>query len=155
MSVVVFRLVKKKWASSAFSGEDARLYGGRWSSPSIPVVYTAGSLALAQLEILVHLPTERLLKSYVAFQAVVPGGCIDVNPQGALPSSWRSNPSPEAVKQVGDSWARGEPSAVLQVPSAVLPSEPCYLLNPRHKDFRGIEIRGPFDPEVDERLVEE
>ena len=147
--------MKKKWASSAFSGEGARLYGGRWSSPGVPVVYTAGSLALAQLEILVHLPTERLLKSYVAFQAVVPDACIDVYPQGELPSSWRSNPSPEAVKQVGDAWARGEPSAVLQVPSAVVPSEPCFLLNPRHEDVGEIEIRGPFDPEIDERLVEE
>ena len=119
------------------------------------MVYTAGSLALAQLEILVHLPTERLLKSFVAFQAVVPGGCINVYPQEELPSSWRSNPSPEAVKQVGNAWARGEPSAVLQVPSAVVPSEPCFLLNPRHEDVGKIEIRGPFDPEIDERLVEE
>ena len=119
-----------------------------------PVVYTAGSLALAQLEILVHLPTERLLKSFVAFQAVVPDACIDVYPQEELPSSWRSNPSPEVVKQVGDAWAREEPSAVLQVPSAVVPSEPCFLLNPR-RGLGEIEIRGPFDPEIDERLVEE
>jgi len=117
------------------------------------VVYTAGSLALAQLVILVHLPTERLLQSYVAFQAVVPDGCIDVYPQEKLPSSWRLNPSPEAVKQVGDSWARRERSAVLQVPSAVVPSEPCFLLNPQHEDFGQIKIQGPFDPEIDERLA--
>lgn len=152
---VVFRLVKKKWASSAFSGEGARLYGGRWTSPGVPVVYTAGSLALAQLEVLVHLPTDRLLKSYVAFQAVVPDACVDVYPLETLPASWRSNPAPEAAKQVGDAWVKAGRSPVLQVPSAVVPSEPCFLLNPQHEDFSQIRISGPFDPEIDERLADE
>ena len=61
------------------------LVWGRWSSPGVPVVYTVGALSLTQLEILVHLPTERLLQSYVAFQAVVPGACIDVYSQEELP----------------------------------------------------------------------
>jgi len=152
---VVFRLVKKKWASSAFSGEGARLYGGRWTSPGVPVVYTAGSLALAQLEVLVHLPADRLLKSYVAFQAVVPEDCIDVYPPEDLPASWRSNPAPEAAKKVGDSWVKEDRSAVLQVPSAVVPREPCFLLDPHHKDFSQIRVSGPFDPGIDERLVAE
>ena len=151
----VFRLVKKKWASSAFSGEGARLYGGRWTSPGVSVVYTAGSLALGQLEILVHLPTDRLLKSYVAFQAAVPDACIDVCPPETLPASWRLNPAPEAAKRVGDAWAKESRSAVLQVPSAVVPSESCFLLNPEHEDFGQIEISGPFDPGIDERLVAE
>jgi len=147
--------VKKKWASSAFSGEGARLYGGRWTSPGVPVVYTAGSLALAQLEVLVHLPTDQLLKSYVAFQAALPEDCIDVYPPEDLPASWRSNPAPESAKQVGDLWVKENRSAVLQVPSAVVPLEPCYLLNPHHKDFSQIQISGPFDPGIDERLIAE
>jgi len=152
---VVFRLVKKKWASSAFSGEGARLYGGRWTSPGVPVVYTAGSLALAQLEVLVHLPTDQLLKSYVAFQAALPEDCIDVYPPEDLPASWRSNPAPESAKQVGDLWVKENQSAVLQLPSAVVPREPCYLLNPQHKDFSHIQTSGPFDPGIDQRLIAE
>lgn len=153
MSVVVFRLVKKKWAASAFSGEGARLYGGRWTSPGVAVVYTAASLALAQLEVLVHLPTDRLLGSYAAIRADVPEACVEVYPVQDLPPSWRSDPAPEAAKRIGDLWAREKRSAVLQVPSAVVPSERCFLINPAHKDFGQIKIHGPFDPEIDERLA--
>ena len=90
----VWRLVKEKYADSAFSGEGARQGGGRFNSPGRPVVYTSESLALAELEILVHLPTSRLLDSYVAFRAHLPDGAARTLDRARLPSNWRASPMP-------------------------------------------------------------
>ncbi len=53
--VVAWRIVKRKHAKKAFTGEGARQFGGRWNSPGVAIVYTAESQSLAALEILVHL----------------------------------------------------------------------------------------------------
>jgi len=53
--LICFRLVDEDYLESAFSGDGARLYGGRWNAPGVAMVYTAQSLSLAQLELLVHL----------------------------------------------------------------------------------------------------
>ena len=57
MDIISYRVVKEKYLDSAFDGEGARLYGGRWNSKGVPVVYTSDSLALCSLELFVHLPS--------------------------------------------------------------------------------------------------
>ena len=59
-----WRLVHARYVAHAFDGEGARLYGGRWNSPGRPAVYTAGSLALAALEVLVHMQSRKALSNY-------------------------------------------------------------------------------------------
>lgn len=148
--ISAWRIVKEKYADAAFSGEGARQAGGRFNSVGVPVVYTSSSLALAQLEILVNLPTERLLSSYVAFRVRFDETLVQ--PVGDLPANWRQNPAPRSVKTVGDRWVASERSLVLRVPSAVVPAERNYLINPRHPDVDKLEIEGPFDPQIDPRL---
>ena len=66
--MTAWRIVKQKYpAAQAFAGEGARLYGGRWNSRGVSVVYAAGSQSLAVLEMLVHLDAADLLQSYVLF----------------------------------------------------------------------------------------
>ena len=60
-----WRLVHARYVVHAFDGEGARLYGGRWNSPGRPAVYTSGSLALAALEVLVHLKSRQELNNYL------------------------------------------------------------------------------------------
>lgn len=148
----VWRIVKKKYVDSAFSGKGARQAGGRFNSPGHSVVYTSGSLALAQLEILVILPTERLLAGYVAFRAEIPNGDLKVLNREELPENWRQSPAPDSVKKLGDRWIQSETSLALRVPSAVVPAEGNILINPNHFAFEKMEIEGPFDPEIDNRL---
>lgn len=152
MPAVAFRLIKKKWTESAFSGEGARRYGGRWNSPGTAMVYAGESLALAQLEVLAGLPIDRLLGSYVAFRVQIPEGCVEAYPLEELPSSWRADPTPQTARRIGDLWIREGRSLALEVPSAVVPRERCYLINPHHEDFECLDIEGPFDPEIDERI---
>ena len=54
-----------KWLDSAFSGEGARLAGGRWNARGIPMVYLASSLSLAALDRLAHTDDERTLSSWL------------------------------------------------------------------------------------------
>lgn len=102
--IEVWRLVKVPYAESAFDGEGAHRYGGRFNSPGWAVVYTSESLALATLEILVNLPTDRLLDSYVAFRARLPDERVDDLSPEVLPPNWRANPTPASVRAVGDAW---------------------------------------------------
>lgn len=147
-----WRLVKTRYVPSAFDGEGARLYGGRFNSVGTAVVYTSGSLALAQLEILVNLPTPRLLEAYAALRVRFDEDLVEVLPLNELPGNWRQNPAPQSVKNIGDRWVRSGRSAVLRVPSAVVPSEWNYLLNPAHPDFHRLAIEEPVDPMIDPRL---
>jgi RES domain-containing protein len=148
----VWRIVKEKYAGSAFDGEGARRAGGRFNSPGSPVIYTSESLALAQLEILVNLPTDRLLADYVAFRADLPEDRVATLGREGLPESWREAPAPRSVRRVGDRWLESGRSLALRVPSAVVPAESNVLINPRHPAFEEVEIHGPVDPEIDERL---
>lgn len=151
--VQVWRLVKEKHADAAFSGEGARQAGGRFNSPGRPVVYTSASLALAELEILVHLPTSRLLDSYVAFRAHLPEASMETLDRETLPGNWRANPVPRSVQAVGDEWLQSSSSLALRVPSVVVPAEENVLVNPEHPEFKAVTVDGPFDPEVDDRLL--
>lgn len=153
MSVAAWRIVKRKLAREAFSGEGARLYGGRWNSPGVSVVYTAQSQSLAALELLVHLENADLLHEYVVIEARFDGSLITRVAKKDLPKDWRANPPPAAARAIGDTWIAEEPSAVLELPSAIIPAESVFLLNSQHPDFPKIEIGEPRRFEFDLRLM--
>src|SRR2546422_11361108 len=68
VTVIGWRIAKRKHARAAFSGEGARLFGGRWNSPGTAMVYTAQSQSLAALEMIAQLDSSQLLASYVLFK---------------------------------------------------------------------------------------
>ncbi len=148
-----FRIVKAKRAGDAFSGEGARRLGGRWSSHGNRVVYTAGSASLATLEVLVHLDHAALILSYVLFEAVFDEELVTELEVDSLPPTWRDYPAPPELQQIGDDWIAGGSSAVLRVPSVVIPIERCYVLNPAHPGFSAIQRSGPVPFEFDKRLA--
>jgi RES domain-containing protein len=135
-----WRITKQRHVRTAFSGEGARLYGGRWNSPGVPVVYVAESQSLAVLEVLVHLNAPALLEKYVFLEVDFdPSLVIDLD-RSSLPKNWQSDPVPEAIQAIGDRWVLSRDSAVLRVPSVLVPEESNFLLNPRHPDFGKIGI---------------
>jgi RES domain-containing protein len=148
----VWRLVTARFADSAFSGEGARLYGGRWNPKGVPMVYTSGTQSLAMLEMLVQ--DEPLRARYVILPATLPKGMkIERITPERLPAGWRDFAAREQLQAIGADWARRRSSAVLAVPSAVIPSEANYLLNPLHPSFARIEIGEAQDFITDLRLV--
>ena len=147
------RIVGAAFAAAAFSGEGARRAGGRWNSPGTAIIYTAGSEALAILEMLVHLQSQELLKRYVLFEVIFDETLLTVADVAALPQTWRESPPAPALQQVGDAWIASAGSAILRVPSVMVPTEWNYLLNPAHPDFQQITI-GPKQPvRFDPRLI--
>jgi RES domain-containing protein len=145
MPLTVWRLVTRRFADTAFSGEGARLYGGRWNRKGISMVYTAGSQSLAMLEMLVQ--DEPLRANYMMIPVSLPDTLIiehvDAN---QLPADWRDPATRQQLQTIGSDWATQRNSPVLAVPSAVIPAETNYLINPAHPAFVeiGIGIAQPF-----------
>ncbi|UWZ82159.1 RES family NAD+ phosphorylase [Occallatibacter riparius] len=152
MKLSGWRIVHERHTAQAFSGEGARLYGGRWNSAGVAVVYTAGSRALAALEMLVHLDSPRVLKRYVLRRVEFDERLLRKLEPGEIPSDWRENPPPRSTQAIGDKWIKGAGSAVFRVPSVVVPEEWNYLLNPAHPDFDKVEIAEPAKFDFDPRL---
>lgn len=148
----VWRLVTARYAASAFSGEGARLYGGRWNSKGTPLIYTAQSQALAMLEMLIQDEPSRA--RYVVIPAHIPDELLIERVElEQLPAGWRLPEQVERLREIGEHWASRQNSAVLAVPSAVIPAETNYLLNPRHRDFPKILIGKPVPFTTDPRLI--
>jgi RES domain-containing protein len=155
LTLSAWRITKQKYARSAFAGDGARIYGGRWNSPGTAMLYTAQSQSLAVLEMLVHLDSPDLLRKYVLIEVSIdPSYVIDLS-IATLPRNWRADPVPPRVQAIGDDWVAGGTSAVLRVPSTLVPGESNFLLNPRHPDFGkmriGKPIPFPYDPRLRQR----
>lgn len=137
---------------SAFNGEGARLVGGRWTSPGRRAVYTASSVSLAILETLVHFDMQSM-PDLVVFRIDVPEH-IDrtLIPLNGLPKGWQTVPAPEELTAIGDDWLKAGDTALLTVPSALVPIESNVLINPEHDDFSELEISDAFDLPLDKRL---
>jgi RES domain-containing protein len=144
------RIVKARHAATAFDGEGAWLYGGRWNSRGTRVVYTSATLSLAALENLVHLNPPVPLK-YVAFSIKFDGRLVEK--LTTLPEEWQEEPPPASTQFIGDLWVKQARSAVLELPSVIIPDEANYLLNPAHPDFRKIVIGIPKPFSFDPRLL--
>lgn len=151
----VWRIVKSRHAGGAFDGEGARRTGGRWNGKGVAVVYTAESASLALLEVLVHVGTPSLLRSYSLIAAEVDEELVERLGEADLPAAWRASPPPPALQLLGDEWVARSRSAVLAVPSVVVPWETNYLLNPAHPDFHRLLVDRPRRLDLDERLRSE
>lgn len=148
--IEVFRIVKAKYAATAFSGEAAKLYPGRWNHYGTQAIYTSASLALATLELIVQL--EALPPSnYIQITATIPNLTI-VHELKKLPSGWDSYPFSHATQDLGMHWVKNNISAVLKVPSVIIPTEFNYIINPNHLDFKKIIIGKPQNFIFDRRL---
>jgi RES domain-containing protein len=148
----VWRLARRVY--SALDGEGARRAGGRWNSPGVPVVYTSSALSLAVLELLAHTDPDLLPNDLYAFEIEVPGSLtprlLDVS---TLPSNWRQIPNHPACRAIGDDWLKARSHALLGVPSAVIPEELNYLINPAHPDTGRIKVVRSRPFSLDQRLL--
>jgi len=135
-------------------GEGARLHGGRWNSEGLAVVYFSSSLSLAALEYLVHVDIEDSPSDLVAIEVDVPEGLReDRLLPSELPSDWNQVADhPECVRR-GDVWLRQGRTALLRVPSAVVPIETNILLNPEHRDAGRVRVTRAEPFAFDRRLL--
>lgn len=152
MSATVWRMSKSKYASTAFGGEGSRLVSGRWHSRAHSVVYTSATLSLAALETFVHMEIEDASNLLVSIAIIPKDVQISSVDPSQLPDNWRNIPAPSAIAAIGDKWFDKSETAVLMVPSALIPVENNYLLNPLHQDFSKIQIQLPQPFVLDPRM---
>lgn len=145
----LFRLTKAIYAQP-LSGIGAALYGGRWNSKGVELIYTAANRSLAMAEVLVSLPLTYLPDDMVMCTLRVPENIpiATVDPL-VLPTDWNSFPATSASRAIGDDFVKNSQYILLQVPSVVTVGDYNYLINPAHPDFRKIKIHSiapfPFD----------
>lgn len=136
----LWRICRRRYAREAASGEGARLYGGRWNSRGLSVVYASTSLALAAIETFVNLEPNLQPKDLVSIEGEVPDelevGRLDPR---SLPGNWHATRN-EALRRFGDEWVRAGRTVALLVPSAAIRGEWNVLANPAHVDFRKIKF---------------
>ncbi|MCG7983802.1 MAG: RES family NAD+ phosphorylase [Candidatus Thiodiazotropha lotti] len=132
-----WRIAAAEFASSPdemMSGEGAYLYGGRWNSKGVRVVYLGSSLAQAAMELLIHLGRADILKGYHKLEVSFPEELVLHIALDDLPTDWRKPTMSSSLQAIGDQWIADNSSLVLQVPSAAVSGEYNYLYNPQHPD---------------------
>jgi len=118
------------------------------------MLYCAGSLSLAALEVRVHTPGSALGIRWSVITLEIDDAAIEDLTPTRLPTYWADNPAPEALKQIGLSWAEDRRSLGLRVPSAVIRSEHNLLVNVMHSDLsRRTRHIGTEDFTFDRRLA--
>jgi RES domain-containing protein len=148
-----WRLSKKRYAEAAFSGEGARVLGGRWNSIGVPVVYASLSLSLAVLEVFVHMtaPAEPGDYVYLAVNLGIGESKAERVDLNKLPNDWKLVNN-QSLQALGDDWARSMRSLVLLVPSVVIEGEWNALINPLHPDAVGMIVEKPKGFQFDQRM---
>ena len=148
-----WRMVTPPYEHQAFDGQGAKLYGGRWNSKGTAMVYTASSLSLAAMEMLIHLEADEVLNRYVCIPIEFDAKLVfSLDPQ-TLPHDWRNSTAPLSTIHLGDQWVRHQQSAILEVPSALVLEESNFLINPAHPDFHQLSIGPSRSFAYDPRLI--
>jgi len=151
----VWRICREIHAASAFSGEGARRFGGRWNSRGVPMVYSSTSLALAAIEFFVHLEPNLAPTDLISISATLPDGEPARTMQPAnLPGEWWSEESLTATRELGDEWIRSDSSLAMLVPSVPIRPEWNVLVNPIHPRLKELKIDSPQHFVFDARMFD-
>lgn len=157
MSQIVYRIGTDTPAYEAddLSGKGAEITGGRWNQKGAAVVYAAENCSLACLETLVHLAAGGLPFNRYLVEISIPDpvwAAAQRETSASLPVGWDAEPAGRASISYGTAWLRSVNSAVLVIPSVIVPEECCVLVNPVHPDSARITAvksrRWLYDPRL-------
>ena len=132
------------FAADDLSGTGAKLSGGRWNEKNFPVVYASTTRSLACLETIVHLNARGLPQNRYLVEIAIPADLWTAarrETAASLPVGWDAEPASKTSIDFGTAWLKSGSSAILVVPSVIVPEEFNILLNPRHANFPNIRAR--------------
>jgi len=147
----VYRIGRTKFADD-LTGEGARLHGGRWNHKLVPCIYTSESRALALLEYTANVNIEDIPRALSMTTFEIPDDQIFQIQFSELPGDWTLSPAPSSTRELGSSLLVAAKYLAIRIPSAVVPDEFNYLLNPAHAKSFGIRIIEMKDFIYDVRL---
>jgi RES domain-containing protein len=125
------------------NGIGARKYGSRWNQPGYECLYTSESRALALLEFTVNTNIDEIPRALSIIAIDLGRTRIQELKEAQLPGNWKAFPAPVSTKEFGTDLLKKAKTAILKIPSTIIPHECNYILNPlhaKHKTFRIIEI---------------
>ncbi len=140
-------------ADEMLSGEGAFLFGGRWNSKGVRVVYMGSSIAQAAMELLVHLGRADVLNTFHKMEVFFDEALVTHISLDDLPADWAAPSMASSVQRVGDDWVADQGSVILQVPSAATQGEYNYLFNPAHPYAGEVKRGGISVFRFDHRVV--
>ena len=146
MSQVVWRIAADTaiYPADDLSGNGAKATGGRWNRRDHAVVYTSTTRALACLETIVHLNASGLPLNRYLVEVTIPNqvwAAAQRESQASLPVGWDAEPASLTSIDFGTSWVVSRSSALLVLPSVIVPEELNVLINPAHPDAGGLTCR--------------
>lgn len=153
----VYRIERERYLDTTLEGVGAVLSSGfRWNSLHTRLVYTAESRALSMLEVSVHLDwSEDLPNDRYYIEIDIPDNMLILEVQNEdLPTGWDAKPPARITQYIGDTFVRQHEAAVLKVPSAIVPFEYNYLINPLHPDSKRIRVTRTARMSFDRRFVD-
>lgn len=148
--MILYRFAHRKFAHD-LSGTGAKLKGGRWNPPGLPVIYTSESISLAVLEILANALTLQELRPVQLMEIEIPGNasCHEIKLQ-SLKKNWYRDF--DYTQWMGQEIIRSQKTLLCRCPSAIIQQEHNYLINKLHPDFKTVKLREAKDFDFDERL---
>lgn len=130
------------------------MYGGRWNSVGVPLLYTSCYRSLCALEHLVHLPRGAFLDDYSLITIEFHDSpAIQEITLTELPVGWKNNPFLSVTQEIGNQFFKKGQYLALKVPSVIIPAEFNLLFNPSHPDFSLVKIVSVEPFVYDARLV--
>jgi len=148
--MIIYRLAIETYKND-LSGTGSKLFGGRWNSVGLAVLYTTENISLAVLEILVRTDMQTIPISYHLIKIDVPNA---IEPQfitsDKLKKDWKNDIG--YTQWMGDEFIKSGNSLLLKVPSAIVDEENNYVINPKHSDFKRVKIIKVSKFQFDKRL---
>lgn len=151
--MVFYRFGLKKFIFD-LSGQGAKIYGGRWNSIGNAMLYTSCTPSLSMLEFACNASgIAKTIKTSLLTLKLDGKFKIDELSVNDLPTNWQQVPAPDSLKIIGNNWLNSNKTLMMKVPSAVMPIEFNFLINPLHKDFSKLNIDTVIDMNIDNRIL--
>jgi RES domain-containing protein len=128
------------YTADDLSGAGAKATGGRWNRPGVALLYCSENIALASMETFVHINARGLPLNRYLVRIAIPEAVWEatITLDAAAAVGWDAIPTGKVSLDAGDAWAAGGASALLRVPSVIVPEEYNVLINPLHPDAKSI-----------------
>jgi RES domain-containing protein len=140
----------RQFIANDMSGSGAARNPGRWNQSGQAVLYAAPTIAIAVLETAAHIDDGGLPLNRFLVRLDIPPDVWrkrrELSP-ATLPPTWSSIPAGATSAEIGSEWIKSQGSAMLLVPSVIVPEERAALVNPRHPDLSRISatVVRPFE----------
>jgi len=149
--MLLYRISKSIYARDK-EGLGSKLYGGRWNNIGIPCIYTSESRALAILEYAVNIELT-MIPLTLAITIYEVAGLEFFNCHiDDLPADWQNNPGPVSAKEFGSNLLLDKNYLGIRLPSAIVPQEYNYLINPLSVKADELKVLDVEDFVFDQRI---